>query len=241
MQKFLYIFLSLIFLSGCATTKEHSSKDPTYMQAKISQDQLQAIEEFNPKEKLSDSQENEEGVDLDLPALPLKGIVFGKTDFQGVLQQSYVDLLIEDVKNSEKKYTLHIGGEAVKKTLLGEVKTVEPGYFFIELPEGEYKIVTVAIPVGTIEATELINISFKVLPETIVYIGTLNIIGTKERIKLGGLPVIKPGFEYNVQIFDEQKDALSSFHERFPHVNNSKEIIVKLMKDNTAVEGVNQE
>src|SRR5262245_12991300 len=35
------------------------------------------------------------------------GVIFAKTDFQGVLEKTYVKLLIEDVTNGENKFHLY--------------------------------------------------------------------------------------------------------------------------------------
>jgi len=64
----------------------------------------------------------------------------------------------------------------------------------------------------------------------ITYAGTLQINGTKEKIRLGGVPVIKPGFEYNVNIVDEREEGMSIFRGRYPEFTG--EVIFRLMKVN---------
>ena len=105
---------------------------------------------------------------------------------------------------------------------------VKPGYFFVELPAGQYKISSIAIPVGSTIAQEESHIYFEVIADTITYVGTLKLVGTKEKIRLGGVPVIKPGFEYTAQVVDEQKEGLAVFQERYPGVPS--QIQVKLME-----------
>ena len=157
-----------------------------------------------------------------------KGVIFAKTDFQGVLNTSYVTLFIEDTEDPFHKFELHVGEKTPSATFPWEVKIVKPGYFFIELPAGQYKIFSISIPVGSTLATEESHIYFDVLPDIITYVGTLRIVGTKEKIKLGGVPVIKPGFDYSAQVVDEQREGLAIFKERYPGVPS--QIQVKLME-----------
>ncbi|MGE0268374.1 MAG: hypothetical protein AB7S78_07965 [Candidatus Omnitrophota bacterium] len=146
------------------------------------------------------------------------GIVFAKTRFEGVLKTSYVRLKIVDIKNPIRTYELHIGEKIAAQPFSFNVRTVNPGYFYIELPAGQYKITSVSIPVGGTTATELINVTFEVNPDQISYLGTLRLVGTKERIKLGGVPVIKPGFEYEIAILNEFQEAIQAFKQRFPNI-----------------------
>lgn len=160
-----------------------------------------------------------------------KGIVFAKTDFQGVLQATYVKLLFEGQVGSKEKFYLHIEDTSSdRETFPWDIKTVKPGYFFIELPAGQYKISSIAIPVGTTSAAEEMNIGFEVMAGQVVYMGTLKVVGTKETIKLGGVPVIKPGFEYVIEILDEQQEGIAAFRQRYP--NFSAAITTKLMQVN---------
>ena len=55
-------------------------------------------------------------------------------------------------------------------------------------------------------------------------------VGTKEKIKLGGLPVIKPGFEYTVEVLDEREEGAEAFRRNYP--NFLHDISVKLMQVN---------
>ena len=147
-----------------------------------------------------------------------RGIVFAKTDFQGVLQATYVRLHIEGEGKHTNSFYLDIEGKPEENSLFGSSKTVKPVYFFIELPAGTYRISAIAIPVGSTLAEEDISISFEVLPNTIIYMGTLKVVGTGERVKLGGVPVIKPGFDYEVKILDERAEGIYAFHRRYPNI-----------------------
>lgn len=146
------------------------------------------------------------------------GVVFAKTQFEGVLKTSFVRLSIINVEDPKKVFELQIGEKIPQQPFSFNVKTVNPGYFFIELPVGSYKFSTVSIPVGGATATEPLNVFFQVLPDRINYLGTLRLIGTKERIKLGGVPVIKPGFEYKAQVIDELQEGIATFKQRYPNV-----------------------
>jgi hypothetical protein len=156
-----------------------------------------------------------------------KGVVFAKVDFQGVLKAAYVKLLFDGQGEHAQRFYLQIEDNPGEYPLWGKGKTVKPGYFFIELPSGSYKISSLSIPVGSTLATEPIDISFEVIPNTVVYMGTLRVVGTKEKIKLGGLPVIQPGFEYEAEILDEREEGVFAFHQRYP--NTSVDIRTQIM------------
>ena len=158
-----------------------------------------------------------------------KGLFFAKTEFYGVLQTNYVQLFIDDLNNPKKRFYLHIGEPVASPKLPWELTIVEPGYFYIDLDPGHYKIVSLSIPVGTTMATEEMNVYFNVEPDTVTYGGTLIVEGTKERIKLGGVPVIKPGFEYVVKVLDQSQEGMSAFKEKFPE-DTEREIKIDLMK-----------
>lgn len=156
-----------------------------------------------------------------------KGVVFAKVDFQGVLKAAYVKLLFDGQGEGAQKFYLQIEDRPGEYPLWGKGKTVKPGYFFIELPAGLYKISSLSIPVGSTLATEPIDISFEVVPNTVVYMGTLRVVGTKEKIKIGGLPVIQPGFEYAAEVLDEREEGVFAFRQRYPNI--SVEIATQLM------------
>jgi hypothetical protein len=160
--------------------------------------------------------------------LPPKGTVFAKTVFEGVVKTSYVLLTIVDEKDSQKIYRLYIGDTGGMQTFPWEVQTVTPGYFFIELPPGRYRIQSISIPVGTTMATEPFDVTFFVKPQKPVYLGTLEVVGTKEKIRFSGIPFIKPGFEYRVSVRDERQDAFARFRQRSPQTKGDPE--VHLMK-----------
>lgn len=149
------------------------------------------------------------------------------------MKTRYVKFLFEDQEDSAHKFQLHIGENSEQQTFPWNVKTVKPGYFFVELPAGKYKISSVSIPVGSTTATEEIDISLEVIPNTICYAGTLKMVGTKEKIKLGGLPIIKPGFEYTVEVLDEREEGAEAFRRNYPNFPN--DITIKLMRVNVAL------
>lgn len=206
------IFVSMI-LGGCAgtsATRGPSPQTPPEAEAKnpveLQNIQDQELEEYAKQ----------------------KGVIIGKTDFSGVLKTSYVKLSFEGLGGNTHKFILHIDGEETEKPFPWPAKTVKPGYFFIELPVGEYKVASVSIPVGTTMAVEETDVRFKVTPNTISYLGTLSVIGTKEKIKLGGVPLIKPGFDYTIAVHDETEEAVRVYNQRYP--NFPAEIFVDLMK-----------
>ncbi|MCA9402000.1 MAG: hypothetical protein KC713_10250, partial [Candidatus Omnitrophica bacterium] len=198
------IILPLIF--GCAS--QHEPKTTVDTRAESTIRHQEDVDQKNAKsqqEVMLDSQTNEMYEESPLSVesgeekvVKQKGLIFAKTDFQGVLKTSFVRLLLEDQANPNQKLQLHIGNKT-DVGFLWDFKTVEPGHFFIELPEGKYRIVSISIPVGTTLAQEEMDVSFEVFPNQATYLGTLLVVGTKEKIKLGGVPVIKPGFEYTLK------------------------------------------
>jgi hypothetical protein len=212
-----FLVLSILFfLCGCQTLP-HKTKAT----ALPSQQTVQKTEEASPAPQPSEPPQEE---------LPPQGMIVAKTEFEGVIKKSFIRLTIVDQNDRAKVYQLYIGDKS-RQLDFWNTETIEPGYFFVQLPAGSYSIASLSIPVGSSLASELMNITFEVRPERAVYIGTLNVVGTKEKIKLGGIPVIKPGFDYTVKISDEYNEAFKEFKQRFPE--NSENLEVHLMKDLT--------
>lgn len=212
-MKKIILITNIFFIIGCSSAvQQHIPKNNHSVNKITSSNERPSLENI-PEEQLGDYQE-------------IKGVVFAKTNFEGILKARYVKLIFQDLEKNENIFQLYIGDKA-KSGIAGDTKTVEPGYFFIELPAGKYKLASLSIPVGTTEATEDVNVVFNVNADRISYIGTLNVVGTKERIKLGGMPVIKPGFDYNLFVSNDESEAIREFHVRYPSV--SSEILVDLM------------
>ena len=225
MKKSVYLYpLIILFLTGCATTQQE--------EVPVGFDN--EIQEFVPKvviPEIPDPSPELQNVDEEVMEeyVEQNGVVFAKTEFEGVLKTSFVRLKIEDKANPERSYQLHIGEKAADNQFPWSVKTVNPGYFYIELPEGDYTITSISIPVGSTTAEEPLDIRFNVQPNGIVYLGTLRMVGTKEKIKLGGeLPLIKPGFEFEAEVKNEFEEAKQALHERFPNV--PKDITPQIMQ-----------
>ena len=163
-----------------------------------------------------------------LKAPRIDGIIFGKADFRGVLKVEYVKLNIIDEENPQKQYELLFGDRDENNAPTWDARPVEPHYFFLELPVGKYRITTISIPVGTTLATESTDISFTVEKETVIYLGTLRVTGTDQKIRFGGVPLLRPGFEYKVEILNEKEDAIDKFKTRYPLLQ--RDIQVKLMR-----------
>jgi hypothetical protein len=205
MQTFSLI-LALMILSGCASV--HTNHPPAQKAAPIHKTAVSV---------------KAHKVDPPKPIM-LDGIIFGKADFQGVLKVEYVKLMIVDENNPDKTYELFFGDRT------GETDAaVQPHYFFMELPASKYRITSVSIPVGTTLATEKIDIAFTVLKNTLIYLGTLRVTGTDQKIRFGAVPIIRPGFDYKVEILNEQNEAVREFHVRYPSVQ--RDIEVKLMRN----------
>ena len=158
-----------------------------------------------------------------------KGTIFAKTEFEGVVKRSFIRLTIIDQQDRKKVYQLYIGDKSRQLDFPWSTQTIQPGYFAIDLPPGSYVIGLLSIPVGSSLATEIMNITFDVKADETTYLGTLKVVGTKEKIKLGGIPVIKPGFDYVSKILNEYAEALEEFKQRFPQ--NNARLNVRLMRD----------
>lgn len=218
MKKWCCCFVVLLFLHGCSFFPKPS---PTEKRIELPGTSILKEREIPP------ALENVEDHALREYTLK-KGVVFAKTVFEGVLKTSYVKLRFEGEGEDGRNFYLHIEEDPGERSLLWNDKTVKPGYFFIELPAGFYTISSIAIPVGSTLAEEDIHISFEVVPGSVCYIGTLRVVGTKEKIRLGGVPVIKPGFEYEVEVLDEREEGFFAFRSRYPDV--PVELCAQLMK-----------
>jgi len=220
MNRICTLIIVICFSSGCISLQKASELE------KIIPEQRKA--EFKDPDAPSELQ-NIKGEDLE-EYVQKNGVIFAKTDFQGLLETRYVKFLFEDQDDPEHKFQLHIGENSGQQAFPWEVKSVKPGYFFVELPAGRYKIVSVTIPVGSTTATEEMDVTLEVLPDAVCYVGTLKMIGTKEKIKLGGVPVIKPGFEYSIEVIDEREEGFEAFIKNYPDYPHG--VSIKLMQVN---------
>lgn len=210
-MKFCIRWCVFFLLAGCVTVQQEDMKPmPSISTSKavIKPIEVIALENNEPQPEVMDGASQE--------PLPARGVILAKTDFQGVLLTNYVRLGVKGpLGASVEKFQIHIGEKTGQKTFPWEIKTVQPGYFTLELLEGQYEIFDITIPVAATTATEAVNIHFEVLPDAVTYLGTLQLVGTKERIKLGGVPVIKPGFDYDVRILNQENEGLQIFQQRF--------------------------
>ena len=226
MLKHLRLVIVLFVLSGCAAKMQKAVVEPEPPALPVVNAVVPVIEDASPPVTLEVTgtqtaalpQENQPTAEIPEAEREPVGIVFAKTQFEGVLKTSYVRLAIVNLEDPAKTFELQIGEKTAPQPFSFNVKTVNPGYFFIELPSGPYRFSSVSIPVGGATATEPLDVTFQVLPDQINYLGTLRLNGTKETIKLGGVPVIKPGFEYQAQVIDELQEGIATFKQRYPNV-----------------------
>lgn len=223
-----FVLLSaVLLLSGCVTIQKVPVPD------EVQEGPVEAVREIvdaSPELVNIRNEELEEYVEK-------KGVIFAKSEFQGLLETRYVKLFFQDQDDPNNQFQLHIGENSGQKRFPWEVKTVKPGYFFVELPVGRYKISSITIPVGSTTATENMDVDVEVVADTISYVGTLSMVGTKEKIRLGGVPVIKPGFEYTLEILDQHEEGLDAFKRNYPDFPHN--ISIKLMEVNQGANGVN--
>jgi hypothetical protein len=171
-----------------------------------------------------------------VPPPPPPGTVFGKTFFKGVLKTSYVKLSLIDLSDETKQYQLFIGEQLGPSLLPWNSRSVQPGYFFLELPAGLYRIYSISIPVGSTTATEDVALVFSVSSEEVTYIGTLLVNGVNEKVKFGGVPLIVPGFDYELSVLDERQEAVREFRHRYPLLQEP--VRVELLRDEGKVNHV---
>ncbi|HLF17667.1 MAG TPA: hypothetical protein VI749_02090 [Candidatus Omnitrophota bacterium] len=214
-------FIVFLFVLGCSISREIASPP-----VEVTTSQSVTVASLPQAQQTGDVSDQEQEP---LEAEEIKtGVLFAKTNFQGALEKTYVRLLFEDLEVEQNKFNLYIGEKSALQAFPWDAKTVQPGYFFIELPAGKYRISSLSIPVGSTQATENMDITLEILPEKVVYAGTLVVNGTKEKIKLGGVPVLRPGFIYTALIMNEKEEALTVFRQRYP--DQSKEVVTQLMQ-----------
>lgn len=125
MKRILLLLIFSCFLSsGCVSLSKVSEPE------KIVPEQQKA--EFE-ESKAPPELQNIKGEELE-EYVQKKGVIFAKTDFQGLLKTRYVKFLFEDQDDPEHKFQLHIGENSGQQTFPWNVKSVKPGYFFVELP-----------------------------------------------------------------------------------------------------------
>ena len=218
MKKIIFSLMTVLIFSGCTTTTKTPPKK-----------QMTSVPASAPVEISTTQLHNIQTDEIETPVEKM-GVIFGKTEFEGVLKTDYVRLVFKNKDDGSQVFQLYIADKSMNPDFPSWLSnSVEPGYFFIQLPAGRYEISMISIPVGSTLASEATEIQFEVMAGRIVYVGTLKLIGTKEKIKLGGFPVIQPGFDYETRILDEQAEGLKVFQERYPHV--SQEVVVKLLQE----------
>jgi len=211
------IFFLLLFISGCAAKQPVMPPAPILLPTEpVTIKEIEKVRsQPTPVQEILAAVEEEEPAE---PVVPT-GQVFAKTIFEGLVKTSYVQLEIVDTTDPQKSFQLYIGDKERQKNFPWKVQKVMPGYFYIELPVGVYKIKSISIPVGQENAVEPMDVIFQVQEGVTVYLGTLKVIGTKEKIKLGGVPLIRPGFEYRIEFSHDRQEAVTEFKARFPDLD----------------------
>lgn len=222
-----WLLACVLLFAGCAGHAVQTSPIPSGPPPAVSEASIGSPASPSTASSPEEGTPTEESVEE--PAV-ITGIVFAKTVFEGLLEASYVELGIIDQSDPAKTYKLRIGEKANPTSFPWNFQTVKPGYFFIDLPPGNYRIESIAIPVGTgtTLAMEPMDIAFIVEESKAVYLGTLKVFGIKEKIRLGGVPVLKPGFEYRAEVLNEQEEAMVIFRQRY--AEGPPEMKVQLMQ-----------
>lgn len=157
-----------------------------------------------------------------------KSVVFGKADFQNLkdigTRITWAQIILEDVMDKRKRYQFFVGNRG-----LFAMQRLQPEYFFIELPAGEYKIVSIGTYCGIDIDQPVGNIFFSVEPGSVVYTGTLKLTNIKDKTRFGGLPLMKFGFTYTAEISDEREKAFKELQKKYPLIK--EDIKVSLMKE----------
>jgi hypothetical protein len=65
-------------------------------------------------------------------------------------------------------------------------------------------------------AEEAVALDMEVSMDKVFYLGTLELDGIKERAKFGGVPLVKPGFEYTLIVNDDFEAAWKDFEHLLP-------------------------
>lgn len=199
MIKFLFILLFVCNTAGCASVSNRNSSL-----------------------KINTAPQYKEVISQKAKPSSLLAFVFGKTDFSGLLKTPYVRLLVVRRDDPSKQFFFIFGSKANQDVLpWKEGQLIEPGYFYLHLAPGPYRITEIAIPVASTMAEETVSLDFDVRPGVISYVGTLDVNGTKERVKFGGVPLVKPGFEYTLLVRDEFDEALEVLKERYADVRSA--------------------
>ncbi len=204
----------LLCLAGCAASVKTVSSLPMQPQPSVVLLGVTAQEQGQVANLLPSIEPPADQKEADI----VSGIIFGKTEFKGLLKTSYVRLLIVNREDPAKQYVFAVG-DRISSGLLPWVqdsKVIEPGHFVLELPPGNYKMTQVAIPAGSTLAEEGMELDFSVQTKGAVYLGTLMIDGTKEKVKFGGIPLIRPGFEYVLEVRDEFDEAVKFIGQFIP-------------------------
>lgn len=231
MKKIICLLGSTLFLLGCATAvSKKITPTPSAPISSGSTEEKEVVDQ-TPVQTSSPTDQSFELKSLQGDALVgyehKKGVVFAKVEVDGLLKTDFLNLMIEDIHDPEHRFQLFIGDNVGSKSFPWEGEQKNIGYFFIELPKGSYIMDSVGIPVGSTMAMESMNVTFNVIPGHIAYLGTLKLVGTKEKVRLGGVPVIKPGFEYELEILNEKDEVIDVFHKRYPKFK--AEVVESLM------------
>ncbi len=196
------ILITLVILYGCATT---------------------------PNIQLSNLKQN-----YALDSRSDKSVVFGKVIYNSddffFKRIPFLKFKIRNIADTEIKYNLKLGDAESMFALPWNLKFFKSEYFFIELEPGNYEIYSISMPYGRDLSniiSETTSIIFSIEPNSISYLGTLQLTILKNTTKVGGLPLLKAGFVYKANLLDEQEEAVKEFRIKYPLL--SEEIKIKLM------------
>jgi hypothetical protein len=160
-----------------------------------------------------------------------KSLVFGKIIYQSndffLKRTPYVKLHLKD--KLDKEYVFTVGYQQSIFAAPWNLKSFKSDYFFMELMPGDYKIFSISFPYGQDKSTiitEDISISFSVKQSSVIYLGILKFIIIGDKIKVGGLPLLKPGVNYKLEILNEQQEAVQELKLRYPLVDKEAETIL---------------
>ena len=118
MLRVIFAFLFLSFLLGCRTIPQKETPKESSSRSQELPRKLPAVPAQPPAPEVSPEE---------VPVVP-QGMIFAKTQFEGVVKKSYIRLTIVDQQDKSKVYHLYIGDKSRQLDFPWNTQTIQPGY-----------------------------------------------------------------------------------------------------------------